>query len=183
MLFQARRFNIILSLLLLSILAQGCRSTESKRNKAPAMLRVHMETTRHIDGRTTPITVFPQAPMTLEIEAKPFLTEQLVQDARVIDSLGGFAMQIQFDHTGRLLLEQYTSMNRELRIAIFSRFPDISTTKYAETNRWLGVPRISQAITNGMILFTPDATRAEADQIAKSLRNAAKKLGNTRSAP
>lgn len=183
MLFQTRRFNIILWLLLCSFAVAGCRSTASKREKAPGLLRIHMEATRHIDGRTTPITVFPSSPMTLEIEATPFLTEQFVRDAQVIDSLGGFAMVIQLDHSGRLLLEQYTAVNRELRLAIFSRFPLPSTEKYTETNRWLGIPKVSQSLTNGMIIFTPDATRLEAEQIAKSLRNTAKKLGTNKSAP
>ena len=39
-------------------------------------------------------------------------------------------------------------------------------------------PRIATRITDGVLAFTPDATRAEAERIVRGLNNAAIKSGN-----
>ena len=44
-----------------------------------------------------------------------------------------------------------------------------------QDERWLAAPKISQPITNGLLIFTPDATEEEARQIVQGLNNAAKK--------
>ena len=44
--------------------------------------------------------------------------------------------------------------------------------------RWLAAPRISQRIKDGVLVFTPDATREEAERIVRGLNNVAIKLGN-----
>ena len=73
-------------------------------------------------------------------------------------------MSIQFDHQGTLLLEQYSTLNRGRKFAIFTQFGD----KLKES-RWLAAPIISRRITDGLLMFTPDATREEAEQIARGL--------------
>ena len=42
--------------------------------------------------------------------------------------------------------------------------------------RWLAAPLVQTHITDGLLVFTPDATREEADQIAAGLNTVAKKL-------
>ena len=42
----------------------------------------------------------------------------------------------------------------------------------------MAAPRIARRISNGVISFTPDATRDEAEQIAIGLNNVAIKNGN-----
>ena len=74
---------------------------------------------------------------------------------------------VQFDRRGTWLLEQYTTANRGRRIAIMSQFGQV---------RWLAAPKISKPITDGTLVFTPDATREEADRIVRGLTNVAKKM-------
>ena len=72
--------------------------------------------------------------------------------------------------TGTALLEQCTTRNRGRRIAIFSQFGE-----KMKDYRWLAAPVISRRITDGVLVFTPDATREEAEEIAAGLNNVAKK--------
>ena len=42
--------------------------------------------------------------------------------------------------------------------------------------RWLAAPVISHRISDGVLVFTPDATREEAEEIALGLNNVSKKV-------
>ena len=56
---------------------------------------------------------------------------------------------------------------------IFSQFsapPDETLNE----GRWLAAPRITLNITNGLLSFTADVTRAEADHLALGLNHVAK---------
>jgi len=103
-------------------------------------------------------------------EKKPFLSEEFVASAKVVDEVGGFALRIQFDHQGATMLEQITTENRGRKIAIFSQFAE-KLVDY----RWLAAPIISHRITDGVLVFTPDTTREEAEEIALGLNNVSKK--------
>jgi hypothetical protein len=59
------------------------------------------------------------------------------------------------------------------RLVIFSEFG-----KKLSQNRWLAAPLIQRRIENGLLVFTPDATRAEAEEIAAGLNRVAEKLGH-----
>jgi preprotein translocase subunit SecD len=111
----------------------------------------------------------------VNIEKKPFLTEYQVEEAKVVDTLGGFLLSVKFERQGAWLLEQYSSASHGKRFAVFTQFkPDASS----KTNlaRWLAAPRISQRIEDGTLVFTPDATREEAENIALGLNNVARKV-------
>ena len=69
--------------------------------------------------------------------------------ASVIDALGSFQIMIQFDRRGTWLLE-YTTAHRGRRIGIFSQFGDA---------RWLAAPVMNKRIADGVLVFTPDASR------------------------
>ena len=79
--------------------------------------------------------------------------------------MGSFAIALQFDRRGTWLLEQYTVSGKGRRAAIFSQFSD---------TRWLAAPILNRNITDGRFVFTPDATRAEAERIVRGLNNVAK---------
>ena len=42
-------------------------------------------------------------------------------------------------------------------------------------SRWLAAPQFTRLISNGILQFTPDASREETEEIAKGLNNIAKK--------
>ena len=60
-----------------------------------------------------------------------------------------------------------TGRGKDRRIAIFSQFGPA---------RWLGAPIYQQKISNGVVFFTPDASRSEAERIVRGLNNVARKL-------
>jgi hypothetical protein len=80
--------------------------------------------------------------------------------------MGGFQVMIQFDRQGTWLLEQYSVAARGKRVAIFSQFGEA---------RWLAAPVLARRIADGLFVFTPDATRAEAERIVRGLVTVAKK--------
>ncbi len=110
-------------------------------------------------------------PVLLTIARDPVLTEAGIVRADVIDVQGGFAIQVRFDESSALSLEQYSSSNPGRHMAIFGQWGD-----KPEDGRWLAAPLITQRISSGTLAFTPDATRAEADRLVLGLNNAAKKL-------
>jgi len=105
------------------------------------------------------------------------LTEGNVKEAKVIDTPGGFAVQLQFDEQGTWLLEEYTTANRNKHIVIASQFVAPGEEKINK-GRWLAAPKIGTHITDGLFSFTPDATREEAERIAAGINNVAHKLAS-----
>ena len=169
------RFNVYLLIVCAALLACGCASKKTKEEKEKekqlSTLRLHMEVTASTEQFSVTVPIFRQRPVMITVDKDPFLTEANVEEAKVVDVLGGFALQIQFDHEGAMLLENYTTANPGRRIAIFSLFG-----KTKDESRWLGAPMISRRITNGLLIFTPDATREESERIALGLNNVHKKL-------
>ena len=103
-----------------------------------------------------------------------FLTEEQVKSAKVVDTIGGFVVQIQFDRQGSMLLEQYTGGNVGKHITLFAAFGE-KANKPAPHTRWLAAPLITRRISDGLLTFTPDATREEAELLVAGLENMAKK--------
>lgn len=165
------RFNIYLTVALVAAVVCGCRTaSESKAKKQLSTLRLHLETGRDAAGATKAVPVYRRQPFMINVEKTTCLNESNVSEARVVDVVGGFALRIQYDHAGTALLEQASTANRGKRIAVFSQFGE-----NLKDYRWLAAPVISQRITDGVFIFTPDATREEAEEIALGLNNTAKK--------
>lgn len=162
------RFNIYLLLLLATALAwTGCQTPESKRQKQVAALRVHLEANPGPPGRDLQIPVLRSAPMQIAIERDAFLNEIHLASAELKDTPGGFAITLKFNVKGQWLLEQYTATNPNKRLAIWCQFGVEPKTKA----RWLGAPLITRPIKDGLLTFTPDATREEAEEIVIGLNN------------
>ncbi len=171
---RLQRFNIYLlgTLTVAAALLCGCRSTgDSKPKKLLSTLRLHLEANRDGTKTTKPVPIYRQKPVWLNVQVEPFLSEAFVSSAKVVDAVGGFELRIQFDDFGTPLLEQFTTANRGRKIAIFSQFGD-----KIKDYRWLAAPVINQRITDGVLAFTPDATREEAEEIALGLNNVSKKV-------
>ena len=147
---------------------QACPIAAAKQSPTPATVQ---SGTANI-SRANPVMV--------NVQKSPFLTEASVKEAKVVEVIGGFALRLKFDRQGGWLLEQYSTANLGKHVAIFSEFASPSDEKLNQ-GRWLAAPRINQRITDGTLAFTPDATRAEAEQIVVGLNNVAKKLHGKRS--
>jgi hypothetical protein len=174
---QSGSFNIYLSLALGLGLLVGCRSAESKRKSALTRLTLHIEANPDASNLTELVTVHTNPLIRFNVQKMPFLTEANVKTAKVVDSVGGFVLSLQFDRQGSWLLENYTGPNRGKHFAVYSQWADAK----GELNkgRWLAAPKITAPIKDGFLTFTPEATREDADQIALGLNNVAKKLGTT----
>ncbi|MCU0786083.1 MAG: hypothetical protein MUF81_18955 [Verrucomicrobia bacterium] len=174
MVIRPARFNIYLLCLALLVSAVGCRNPESGREKQLAALRVHLEVNPDSTGMSERVPIYRANPTMVNVDRGPFLREGNVTEAKVIvDALGGFALLVQFDQRGTWLLEQYSATNPGRRFGIYAEFGEKPVVK-----RWLGAPVIARRISNGVLTFTPDATRDEAEQIARGLNNLAIKVGN-----
>jgi hypothetical protein len=162
------RFNLYL-LLALAVIC-GCRTQESANKKQLATLRVHLEAGPQDADRAVQVPIYRAHPFQLQVQNEPFLTELQVASAKVVDVLGGFDLQIQLNHQGTWLMQQYSANNRGRHFAVFTQFGE-----KGRQARWLAAPTFTILITDGLLQFTPDASREEADEIALGLNNTARK--------
>ncbi len=161
-----RRLNLFLALLALPLLC-GCQT--DKKDKEVSTLRVYLETVPDNFGSSQTISVLRADPMQITIGRDPVLSEANIVTAKVVAAGGGFAIQGQFDETSTLTLEQYTRGYEGKHLAIFGRWG----TQVADA-RWLAAPLIKGRIADGILSFTPDMTRAEADRLVLGLTHVAK---------
>ena len=156
-------------------LSVGCKTTEERgRDKAITTFRLHLATNR---GETGSDAIIEIAGAQLYVNNVPFLDETSVTNAAVVDTRdGGFAIQVQYDRHGTLVLDSVTTGNRGRHLAIFTQFGPGKL----EQKRWLGAPYIGSSITGGVLIFTPNSTRAEAEQVVQGMNNVAKKLKKKR---
>ena len=164
----ARRFNIFFALAMAMALVCGCQTDKKKDDVS--VLRVHLQANPNTVGSTVNVTVLRSTPVSVTIAHDPILTEASIIAARVIETPGGFAVEIQFDESSSLMLEQYSSANPGLHFVIFGQWGE----KIAD-GRWLAAPLITHRIANGQLAFTPDITRVETDRFVSGLNNVAKK--------
>jgi hypothetical protein len=175
-LLEDRRPLTKCALLALSLLlAGGCSSPEQRRKKEYSAVRVHLEAPAAPASRSQPVPVYRAKPVFINVENAPFLSEHNVKAAAVIDVPGGFDLKLELDRRGTWLLEQYSSGNPSRRLVIFAQFASVTIPGQIEA-RWLAAIKLTHRITDGVLTFTPDATREEAEQIALGLNNTARKL-------
>jgi len=162
------------------LLAGGCKSAEErKRDKTVATIRLHIEVPA--DAAQTPANVqqvlgrieFAEfAGAKIPVSSISFLDEAYLEKAAVVDTQdGGFAMEVEFGAHGKLMIESVTTANPNRRIGIRSQFGE----EKSGNQRWLAAPLINAPISDGVLLFTPNSTRAEADEIVLGLNNVVKK--------
>jgi hypothetical protein len=160
MMTRLSRFNTYFALVLLAA-GSGCESPF--KEKPVSAIRLHLEVNPDGTGRSKPVAIYRAKPSYVNVENEPILAEVDLTEATVVDTLGGFAIRLAFNQHGTHLLDQCSAAYRGQRLAIFSSFGEA---------RWLGAPQLSRHITDGVFLFTPDATREEAERIVLGLNNA-----------
>ena len=168
MVVWTQRFNLYLAVAAALALLCGC---QTHRQKGPlGALRVYIQVNPDSLGTSQTISVLRSDPVLVTIARNPILTEANIVAAKVLDTPGGFAIEIQFDENGTWLLEQYSASNPGGHFAIFGEWGD-----QVVNGRWLAAPLITHRIANGALSFTPDASRAEADQLVLGLNRVAAK--------
>src|ERR1044071_1084522 len=151
---RSHAFNIYLLLALATLVAlTGCKSFGKK--KEASTLRLHLEVGPDGTDRNSQIALNRDHPIYVNIEKEPFLTEHYVKSAAVLDAMGGFSIFVQFDQKGTWLLEQYSTANKGRRVVIGSQFGEV---------RWLAAPVFTKRISDGALVFTPDASRTAGEK-------------------
>lgn len=165
----ARGFNTYLLLAVMLALFCGCQT--NKKPKEVSALRVHLQTIASEPGVTDMVSVLRADPLSVTIGHDPILTEANVLAARIIDSPGGYSVEIQFDESATLMLEQYTAANPGRHLVIYGQWGNDLAH-----GRWLAAPLITHRISNGLLAFTPDCSRTTADRWVLGLNNVAAKV-------
>jgi len=133
--------------------------------KEATKISFHCEMNPDGSDRCVQASIYRAKPMIILVDRAPSLHEGFVERADVVEFMGTYAIRIIFDSTGTILLDELTTSNKGRHIAIFCQFGDA---------RWIAAPLITQRISNGVFVFTPDATREEAERIVRGLNNVAK---------
>ena len=165
-------FNTYLLTALALALSAGCQSGKAKDpakggKNEEASLRLHLEVNADGSDRSAPASIGREHPFELNIEKTAFVTEFQIEMASVVDGLGGYSIAIQFNKQGTFLLEMQTTANKGKHLAISAEFGEM---------RWLAAPVITRSLADGKLVFTPDATRAEAERIVNGLNRLAERV-------
>lgn len=166
---RCNRFNIYLLTSALWLGLAGCASPTSKNVPELAALRLHLEVNPDGTEGNSAVVVGRSNPFLVNLEKQSFLTEYDIASASLVEGMGGFSMSVTFNKKGSWILEQYTTAYKGKRVGVAAVFGE------RQEPRWLGAPRITHHVTNGVFVFTPDASRKEADRIVAGLNNFAEK--------
>jgi preprotein translocase subunit SecD len=162
------RFNIYLMAAMALLLTCGCKSAEKKKKELATEISLHLETNQDGTEYNETVPIYRESPIYVNIEKSPFLDTADIEQAKLVDDLGSFSIQLKMNWHGTQVLQGVTTGNRGKRIAIFGRF--------GKGPRWLGAPVINKSISDGVFTFTPDASREEAERIVRGLNNISKAL-------
>jgi hypothetical protein len=162
------RFNIILAMLLL--LPLGCKSSEErKRAKEATFMRFHIES--NVDGtqHNARVPVYRSSPMMVGVERNAALDEEFMDNVELVaaDEFGNQAIKVTFNDAGKRRLDYVTSSYKGLRLVVQARWTE---------TRWLAAPLMTKRISDGVFIFTPDASPEECERIVAGLKNVIAKL-------
>ncbi|HTI71281.1 MAG TPA: hypothetical protein VMF06_15025 [Candidatus Limnocylindria bacterium] len=143
-------------------------ATKKKKDKDYALLRLYRESgVPETGGKVR----FPRGSTSvLYADPSPVLDETYVKQASLVNTIGEeYVIAVQYNDQGLRILELETGNCIGKHIFIQGVWPK---------NRWLAAPLISQPIANGLLIFSPDCDREEAEVIVRGLNNVAIKVGN-----
>ena len=144
------------------------KTEDAKPEKQASSLRLHMEATAGGVG-SGKISVLRTNAITLTVERSPFVDEGFIEEARVVEGIGGHMIYIRYNSQGALRLQMWTASNPGRHVAVWAKWTEA---------RWIGAPIPPKPLEDGVIVFTPDASREESERIVRGLNNVAIKLGN-----
>ena len=164
-LFGAAGIGGAVLLVAVALLSGGCASKPGKEEYSA--LRLYVSVNPDQTGRFQMVSIYRRSPIRFAVSTAPFLDEGYVREAKLVEAPGGFRLWIQYDRRGAGLLENMTHRFRNRHLVVYGAFPE---------GRWLAAPVIEKPIRDGVLVFTPDATREEAERIARGLNRLAAKL-------
>jgi preprotein translocase subunit SecD len=167
-----RQLNFNFALATAVALLCGCQIPIPGTHKQVSILRVHIEAGASNGDTTVEVSVLRSEPVLVTVARNPILAENNIAAAQVVNTPGGFAVQVHFDENGTWVLEQYSAANPGRHFVIFGQWDE----KVKDNSRWLSAPLITQRINTGILSFTPDCTREEADRLVLGLNNVAKNI-------
>jgi hypothetical protein len=170
--FYAGRFNLYLLLLLMFSLAfDGCATSKKKKHEPLGGIRVHIENSANAAGEGQTVSVLRADPVLVTIAKDPVLTEADLLRADLIETPGGFSIELKFDETAAWTLEQFSAAYSGKHFVIYGQWGE-----KLKDGRWLAAPLITGRNASGVLAFTPDMTRDEAHQLVLGLNDVAKKI-------
>ena len=168
---RRQRFMFKHYLLALSIaagLGLGCKTGKNKKpGENYALINIYLEQNNDGTKFSKRVSVYRADPDIFYVNSKPFLDTADLERVSLMNVIGGFALQFQFNRHGTAVLESYTTSSKGKRMAIFCQFTD---------SRVLAAPMITARKTTGILRFTPDCTREEAEKIVNGLTTAIKEI-------
>ena len=167
--FCARGFNLYL---LLPVLLCGCLSGHDKDKAFLGTLRIHIENRGNLPDGGKTVKVLRSEPVEVSINPESILSEVNMLAVSLIDTPGGFAIKVQFDETGGWTLEQYSAANPGGHFVIFGQWDKDPNTD----GRWLAAPLITHHISDGILTFTSDCSREEAQKLVTSVSHTIQKI-------
>ena len=141
---------------------------DAKPEKQASSLRLHMETSSGGVG-SGKVQVLRTNTLTFTVERSPFVDEGFIEEARVGEGIGGHMIYVRYNSQGAMRLQMWTASNPGRHVAVWAKWTEA---------RWIAAPIPPKPLEDGVIVFTPDASREEADRIVRGLNNVAIKLGN-----
>ncbi len=164
------KLQLLLSLLSTLILAIGCNyanySVETKRNKAQFAFFIEGFPRQ---GEETKLLKFHQAkPKFIHIDPNPVLKGDsgMLTSSKVIDTEDGLhAIQLDFTTLGQSVMEHITTNYRARRLYVVVAQSDVQSKTNKIIMRCIGAKYIQQTVSAPYMVFTPDASREESENI------------------
>ena len=165
--------HFLLASIQIAGLGCGCKSMGNKEpGENYSLIMLYLEQNNDGTKYSRKMAVYRADPFIFYVNSEPFLSTADLEKATLMEARGGFALQLQFNRHGTAVLESFTTSNKGKRMAIFCQFTE---------PRVLAAPMITRRNATGIIRFTPDCSREEAERIVKGLTTAIKKIkGNSK---
>jgi hypothetical protein len=151
--------------------AAGCSTTDKEDAPPLTSLSVHLEAGSAEAGQSGSVRILRSRPLSINIQFRPFLTQDHVVKADLHDSFGTHDIALHLNREGQLILHNTLRANPGMRIAYFCQFGQ------EEEGRWLAAPRYDPREVQDVLVFTPDASRDESVRVVLGLNQLARKAG------
>lgn len=149
----------------------GCSTMDEEDAPLLTSLSVHLEAGSAEAGQSGAVRILRSRPLSINIQFRPFLTQDHVVKADLHDSFGTHDIALHLNREGQLILHNTLRANPGMRVAFYCQFGK------EEEGRWLAAPRFDPREIQDVLVFTPDADRDESVRVVLGLNQLARKAG------